>query len=106
MTPRALLLLFLLGCAGSTEPAATPEPPAPEQPAPEPAAPEQPASTENPCDKLEPQVFDVTDIDARTDLSDAQKEQAKREQAERRRVLFECFERAMKEKEQLEQPSP
>ncbi|HZO14540.1 MAG TPA: hypothetical protein VFB62_14805 [Polyangiaceae bacterium] len=115
MTPRALLLITLLvGCAASTEPAATPEPQeappqpapalAPESTAPEGTAPESTAG--NPCDKLDPQVFDVADIDARTDLSEAQKEQAKRDQAERRRILFECFQRAMKEKEELEQKAP
>ena len=103
MTPRPLLLVLLLGCAASTEPVEAPAPSAPE-PVPAPVA--EPTRVENPCDKLEPQAFDVTDIDARTDLSDAQKEQAKRERDERRRILFECFQRAMKEKEELEQRSP
>jgi hypothetical protein len=100
-----------MACAPS-EPASSPEvdhhepePEAapPEAPAPETAAPSpEPAASVNPCDHLDPKVFDVEDIGSRTDISDAEKDRLRQEQAARRKVLFECFERAMKEKDEID----
>jgi hypothetical protein len=65
-----------------------------------------PAASANPCDHLDSKVFDVTDIDARTDIDDAEKTRLKAEQDERRRILYECFLRGMKELQEQQQPQP
>jgi hypothetical protein len=70
-----------------------------------PAASAAASAAPNPCDHLDPHVFDVDDIGARTDLSDAQKDDLRHKQSERRRVLAECFVRAMNEHEAGSVPS-
>jgi hypothetical protein len=85
-----------LGCGGPTAPPDSPE--APREPASVETAPAPSAvASGNPCDQLSPHAFDVDDIDARSDLTEAQKEQLRLERDARRKVLFECFNRAMQE---------
>jgi hypothetical protein len=98
LTIAALLLAHGLGCGGSQQRGAEPEQPAP-GPASSTAVVEEAGRGPgyNPCDHLDPQVFDPVVPSERTDLTPAQQDELRRQQAARRQVLYDCFERAMKE---------